>query len=172
MKWIWGLLAVALLAGACVFALSGCDGGKEERQVSFDATYVRTNGYDANATYPQTTFIESRASLDAYLATASATYDVSELRTATTGYGDAWFKEHMLLMVVLEEPSSSIWHKVTAVREFPGKSIDIDRYEPPILTMDMTEWHIVVELPVGYFHEGDGIQVVFTDWEAIDQKND
>ena len=172
MKWIWAALVAALLAGLCVFALTGCGGGgKEERQVPFEARYVRTNGYDADATHPQTTFICSRASLDAYLTAAGATYDTTELVDLASFYDDAWFEEHMLLVVVLEERSGSIWHEVTAVHEFPGHSIDISRYEPPVLTMDMAQWHIVVELPAGSFQEGDGIQVVFTDWEAIDQKH-
>jgi len=37
MKWIWAALVAALLAGLCVFALTGCGGGgKEERQVPFE----------------------------------------------------------------------------------------------------------------------------------------
>ena len=65
------------------------------------------------------------------------------LEEEVADYDDNWFSSSKLVMVILEESSGSISHKVVQVDE---KNIKIERIIPMAGTCDMAEWHIFIEL--------------------------
>ena len=77
----------------------------------------------------------------------TATDNTIGFADAITQYDAAWFAEHDLLMVVLEEGSGSIRHEVYAITKTPEKwSINIASIEPEVCTADMAQWHILIEV--------------------------
>ena len=159
--------------------ISGGKGYEEEEapgwtgQIPFSAQYVRTNGYRDGAKYPVVTLIEKADELKRYYEDNGKLYDFShkELLYADSSvgfidaimlYDDAWFAEHQLLIVLLEEGSGSVRHEVTSVTAGPDPSVDITVLTPEIGTADMAEWHILIETPPNAFETADGIAVRFT----------
>lgn len=121
--------------------------------------YIRTNGSANGITYPVTTIIRSRKELlDYYEANKNFYYlerQDSSNSNSTKGfldacdkYDDNYFKEHFLILVLIEENSGSIRHTVTNVTSpSSGTSrVIIKRKLPEAVTMDMAQWHIFVEM--------------------------
>ena len=71
-------------------------------------------------------------------------YDKTDLLNAVKKYDREWFDNNKLLVVLIEEPSGSITHKVT---ELTDSYVVIDRISPGGGTEDMAEWHIFIEYP-------------------------
>ena len=56
-------------------------------------------------------------------------------------------EDNILILVLLEEGSGSIRHKVKSVKTSGNDvEIDIDVTCPEVCTEDMAEWHIIIEL--------------------------
>lgn len=116
--------------------------------------YIRTNGYMEWLEYPRFIRITSEADLEAYYETYVGMYQLNQhynldekswLETVSR-YSDAWFAEHELYMLVLEEGSGSIRHHVTGLEEIEGKTyLSMERIVPECCTCDMAEWHILLE---------------------------
>jgi hypothetical protein len=115
--------------------------------IEFSYQRIRTNGYISGAKYPKTCVISSSEDLNDYYKSASGTYSMDSFKEAITGYDDAWFKSHVLIIVVLEEGSGSVGHQVTSVSKLDNKlNINIAKKIPEIGTADMAQWHILIEL--------------------------
>ncbi|MBQ9905272.1 MAG: leucine-rich repeat protein [Oscillospiraceae bacterium] len=129
--------------------------------------YIRTPNRSAD--YPIVKQFASRAELDSYIAenqdaldfsvnSGPGAFDTAGFTEAAAKYTDDWFKEYKLLLVVLQEYSGSISHKVTSVSE---NAVRITRFVPKAQTTDMAAWHILIELDKSA-RISDQISVQFT----------
>ena len=155
--------------------ISGARGYEDEtapEQVPFTAQYIRTNGYRDGVRYPVVTLISGTEDLQRYYEANRDLYDLSHKETVysdtTIGfadaigkYDDAWFETHQLVVVLLEEGSGSVRHKVTKVTAGPEPVVDIEKQVPEVGTADMAEWHILIET-ARVFDPAVGIAVRFT----------
>ncbi len=132
-------------------------GSSEPGKLAFSAQIIRTDGYRDGVDYPVVTVIDTADDLARYVADNKDLYDFSHKETVysdtTIGlvdaigkYDAAWFADHRLLVVLLEEGSGSIRHEVTAVTDGPDPAVDITLLCPECCTDDMAEWHILIEL--------------------------
>ena len=69
-------------------------------------------------------------------------------------YNEEYFKDQILILVLLEEGSGSIRHEVSKVRvkEKKGErtvNISINTRVPETVTDDMAQWHLLIELEEG-----------------------
>ncbi len=132
---------------------------KHLKAIPFEAQYIRTNSgnYMDNA-YPSTVFISSVEELNQYYTANKDYYDLERKNgvssdttigflNACDKYDEEYFKTKMLVLVILEEPSGSISHKVTSV-EYDASEIriNIKKTKPEVGTCDMAQWHIIVEI--------------------------
>ena len=138
--------------------LSGANGYEEEtvsEKGSFEAQYIRTNGYHDGVSYPRVTLIDSAEELNRYYDENRDLYDFSHKEKVysdtTVGFIDAieqydgaWFRDHQLILVLLEEGSGSVRHKVTEVNAGEEPFVKIKRLVPEVGTDDMAEWHILI----------------------------
>ncbi len=127
--------------------------------VHFNAQYIRTDGYHENIKYPAVKVVRSDRELNMYYESNKEIYSLERREDpasdSTIGfldacdrYDEAYFEDHILLMVLLEEGSGSNRHEVKKVlRSKDWVTVEIDTIVPEIGTCDMAEWHILVELP-------------------------
>ncbi len=160
------------------------------KECEFSAQYIRTNGYHDGVRYPVVTVIHSVDELNAYYEANKDKYSL-ERRTDTIysdssigfldacdKYDDKYFEDKILLLVLLEEGSGSIRHKVTRVAtNEEAIVVDITTIVPEVGTCDMAEWHILIEPEAGVFAEDTDDITVFidgrdaTEKETSNQKN-
>ena len=137
------------LSGARGYEETGAEG------IPFEAQIIRTNGYHDGAEYPRVTLIDSAEELNRYYEENRALYDFSRKEKAyadTTmgfadaieGYDGAWFRDHQLIVILLEEGSGSVRHNVTAVIGGENPGVTVTRLVPEVGTDDMAEWHILI----------------------------
>ena len=139
--------------------LSGAKGYEEEtvsEKGLFEAQYIRTDGYHDGVSYPRVTLIGSAEELNRYYDGNKALYDFRHKEKVysdtTVGFVDAiakydgaWFRDHELILVLLEEGSGSVRHEVTEVNAGEEPFVKIARLVPEVGTDDMAEWHILIE---------------------------
>ena len=144
--------------------------------IDFDAWCIRTDGYHEDARYPAVRIIRSVQELNAYYEANKEEYglgrrdNVSADSTigfldACDRYDGAYFEDHILIMVLLEEASGSNRHKVQSVNvSADGQCrIYIDRIVPEAGTCDMAEWHILIEPEAGIKIEKESDITVYVD---------
>jgi len=125
--------------------------------IDFNAQYIRTNGYHEEIEYPIVKIIRSKEELDKYYNVYKYSYFLESRKPmyhdetigfldAAKEYNDAYFENKILVMVLLEEGSGSIRHKVDSIEySTDGKmNINILRIIPEIGTEDMAQWHILI----------------------------
>ena len=139
--------------------ISGARGYEEEKDpeaIPFEAQIIRTNGYQEGVTYPKVTLIDSAEDLNRYYEENRDLYDFSHKETvysdttigfvdAIERYDDAWFRDHQLIVVLLEEGSGSVRHRVAEVNGGAAPAVSISRLVPEVGTDDMAQWHILIE---------------------------
>lgn len=131
----------------------------DESSINYDVQYIRTNGYQEGAEYPFVKIIHSVEELNAYYHANKDKYDLERhekvYSDTTIGFLDAcdkydetYFEKQKLIIVLLEEGSGSVRHKVESV--IMGTDdicyIAIDTIVPEVGTDDMAQWHILIEL--------------------------
>lgn len=165
--------ALAMLIGLCL--LTGCAAdpipgfGTEKptavqqqlTTLEFSDRYARTNGYHEGVDYPRVAVLDSVAAVEEYDRANKEAYDLeAKIQTGTgidrdlgfwnicAGYDAAFFRESYVVLILLEEPSGSIRHKVTAASQYEDGRVGIavERIVPEAGTDDMAQWHIFVEL--------------------------
>ncbi len=159
-------LITKLLLGVCLLLLAAC-GSKKQTDYAFEAQYIRTNGYSEDRSYPCHVIIDSREELEAYYEENKEVFDLERKETvysdttigfldACDKYDDTYFERQNLVLIVLEEGSGSVRHKITDVRprsnengSVDGWDIAIDRIVPEVGTDDMAEWHLFLEIQMG-----------------------
>jgi hypothetical protein len=138
------------MISACVTSNSSKVSEEPSNEINFNAHYIRTNPMLRTEKYPSVMLISSKAELEQYY---NERYDVSaypyleqssELKNAVEGYSEQYFQEKFLLIVLLEESSGGIRHKVETIEE--NGNIVISRLLPEMGTSDMAEWNILIEL--------------------------
>ncbi len=128
--------------------------------VGFVAQYIRTDGYHDGAKYPQVTIIRSAEELNAYYEANRGLYSLERRENpgsdftvgfldACDKYDEAYFQSRILLLVLLEEGSGSVRHRVAGVTWGDEKHetlhVEIEAITPEAGTCDMAEWHIFIE---------------------------
>ncbi len=155
----------------------------DENECEFSAQYIRTDGYHDGVRYPVVTIIHSVDELNAYYEANKDKYSL-ERRTgtiysdSTIGFLDAcdkydeeYFENQILLMVLLEEGSGSIRHKVERVAtNDDGIAVYITTIVPEVGTEDMAEWHILIEPEAGVFAKASDDITVFIDGRDATEK--
>lgn len=145
-------------------------GGSKAPSDGIKAQYVRC-GRDGEK-YPIAKIIRSVSELNAYCEENKEDYGLGyeynnaiSFLDACEKYNDAYFKDNILILVLLEEGSGSIRHKVQSVRMTEeGKcQIYINRIIPEMCTADMAWWHILIEQERDNIVEKDSDIVVFVD---------
>ena len=162
-----------VLAFVCVIGLCACNSnnssnhGAAPEAYAFEAQYIRTNGGSENTSYPYHVVINSREELDAYYETNKELFDLERKEKvysdttigfldACDKYDDTYFERQNLVLIVLEEGSGSVRHKITDVRNrwdengaSLGWNITINRIVPDVATDDMAQWHLFLEVQMG-----------------------
>lgn len=121
--------------------------------IEYSAQFIRTNAAEEGE-YPVIKIIRSVEELKTYYEDRKDTYHLVEFIEACAKYDEAYFEKQILVLVVLEEGSGSISHKVTnvgvmGIDETKMMTIEIDRIVPELLTCDMAQWHILIEPEAG-----------------------
>ncbi len=151
------------------------------KKVAFEAQYIRT-GRNGEEDFPICKVIHSVEELNAYYNENKDKYYLDHRRQnpasdSTIGFLDAidkydeeYFSEQILIMVLVEEPSGSIRHKVNYVKKgSDGRLyIDVHRIIPGAGTDDLGEWHILIEPEKGVTAESEADVTVLID--GIDPK--
>jgi len=109
--------------------------------------YIRRFGDYKEIQQPIISVISARSELDQYYEThVKCIYgsDDGQFKEATKIYSDDFFANNFLVIVLLEEGSGSIRHKVERIDR--NGDIVINRLIPEYGTCDMAEWNIVIEL--------------------------
>lgn len=110
--------------------------------LSWEKTRIRWR--EGLAELPQARVIRSRGELQAAL-TGETAQD-----GALPDRDEAFFADHELVLILLEEGSGSIDHEIMDVKTGPdGVTVAIRRIVPEICTADMAAWLLVLELPAG-----------------------
>lgn len=151
-----------------LFAREIADNQPVETAVPFNVQYIRTDGYHEDALYPAVTVIRSKSELFAYYRENEALYNLERrddpASDSTIGFLDAcdrydaaFFETKSLVLVLLEEPSGSIRHKVTDVYQTDENNlaINIATIVPEVGTDDMAQWHLFVEAEAAIDDESD-----------------
>ncbi len=123
----------------------------------YTAQFIRTDGYRDGEVYPKAFLITDAEELNRYYEENRNFYDFGHREKvyadSSIGFADAigkydaaWFENHRLILVVLEEGSGSVRHELAGVmpRE-NGLTVEIVSRIPEVGTSDMAEWHILIE---------------------------
>ena len=129
----------------------------------FQAQAIRTNGYHPGMEYPKVVVIRSAEELENYCDTNQGRWQLDGLREAAKGYDDAYFRDRILLLVLVEASSGSVRYTVTGLQpEKDGLTVHIRVDAPEYGTSDMAEWHILIEPPAGMdIADASHVNVVF-----------
>ena len=116
--------------------------------VDFDAQYIRAGSKKELSAYPAVKIIRSANEMSRYL--KKETHMSEELVNACKKYDADYFKEQILIIVLLEEGSGSVRHEVEKVGANNGHAvIQIKSIAPEVGTCDMAWWHILIEPEAG-----------------------
>lgn len=116
--------------------------------VDFDAQYIRAGSKNELSAYPAVKIIRSENEMSRYL--KKETHMSEELVSACEKYNADYFKEQILIIVLLEEGSGSVRHEVENVgSDNTHAVIQIKSIAPEVGTCDMAWWHILIEPEAG-----------------------
>ncbi|MCT8138559.1 hypothetical protein H1D32_12895 [Anaerobacillus sp. CMMVII] len=167
---------VIILLCTIIFAV-GCQATPQnnlEQEITLDfwAQYIRTNAYIDGSSYPLISLINSTEELNMYYISKKNAYDLEKKEVvysdttigfldAVDKYNDAYFKDNVLVFVLLQEGSGSIRHAITDIKRNQNSvDISIKRIVPQYATDDMAEWHVMVELKRETYNASD-FKVIF-----------
>ena len=123
----------------------------------YTAQYIRTDGYRDGEVYPKAFLITDAEELNRYYEENRNFYDFGHREKvyadSSIGFADAigkydaaWFENHRLILVLLEEGSGSVRHELAGVMPRKnGLTVEIVSRIPEVGTSDMAEWHILIE---------------------------
>ena len=132
-----------------------CLEGLKPRALAYSVQTLRIGWREGLAEQPQARIIRSREELQAALAGETVRDG------ALSDWDQAFFADHELVMILLEEGSGSIGHQVMAVLTgSDGVTVAIHRTVPEICTADMAAWLVLVELPAGAAGENVTVQII------------
>ncbi|MCL2025231.1 MAG: hypothetical protein FWG92_00290 [Leptospirales bacterium] len=125
-----------------------------DNQIAFNAKYIRTT-YAGGAISPFIAVISSKNELEIYCENYKGLYNLSArsnvysdsmigFADAVKNYSDEYFTDNFLVIILIQEGSGSIRHKVERIDE--NGNIIVNRLMPEIGTTDMAAWYIIIEL--------------------------
>ncbi len=130
------------------------------QKVDFDAQYIRTGAQNYEGPYPAVAVIRSVDELTAYYEANKDQFYLERREDpasdSTIGFLDAcdkydaaFFEDHALVLVILEEGSGSTRHNIEYVKvDLNGLMyISVLSVDPETGTCDMAYWHIMTEVP-------------------------
>lgn len=148
---LWTRKVSLVLVILALGMLVGC--GK--KNISFEAQYIRTDGIVEDAKYPIIKKITSKEELSQYYKDNYEQYSFSDnagtsvsFTTAIDKYDESYFEKSFLLVCLIQENSSSIYHTVKSV-ESDGKVL-IEKLMPDDGSTDIATWHILIEMDKKY----------------------
>ena len=114
-----------------------------QTDITFSATSYRSHNTPSGIKFPQIRVIKSIEDLNNYVKEFN-----NEFAEECEKYDEEYFKGKPLIVVILEEGSSSITHTVTALKraDSGGLYAYIDVNLPETGDSDMAYWHIFIEL--------------------------
>ena len=114
-----------------------------QTDITFSATSYRSHNTPSGIKFPQIRVIKSVEDLNEYVKEFN-----NEFSEECNKYDEKYFKGKPLIVVILEEGSSSITHTVTALKraDSGGLYAYIDVNLPETGDSDMAYWHIFIEL--------------------------
>lgn len=113
-----------------------------------------------NAEYPYVVLIGSKNELEDYITVNHESLSQTEFESMVQKYDMEYFEQKQLIIVVLEEVSGLIRHKVKNVYvEEDQLVISVIRKHPQVYTDDMAYWHILLEIDKGVITSADQIRV-------------
>lgn len=127
-------------------------------EITFDAQYIRTGGYEDTIRYPVVQVITSREALQTYYESSKELYALDGFSTEDPGfwgacskYDDAYFRDRFLLMVLTQAGSGSTRFQVDSLEmtDDGQLTVAIHTEMPEIGTADMAQWHILIEPEAG-----------------------
>ncbi|WP_216830266.1 hypothetical protein [Alkalihalobacterium elongatum] len=144
----------------------------EEVNLDFEVQYIRTNAFTDGKSYPTISLVTSTEELSTYYIDNKDAYDLEKKEVvysdstigfldAVDKYDDVFFRDNVVVFVLLQEDSGSIRHIITDIKR--NKSlvdISVKRIVPQYTTDDMAEWHVMVELKRDTYNASE-IKVVF-----------
>ncbi len=145
-----------------IFSLCACGYNFEviDKSVDFNAQYIRTGAY-AEVSYPIVAVLKSKNNLDDYYNNNKTVFNLERksIEAGYTGqtigfldavdnYNEDFFENNFLILIVLEEPSGSITHKInkTFITTDDKCRIEIETACPDFCSDDMEYWHILIEI--------------------------
>lgn len=150
---------------------------KKSERLDFKAHYVRTDGgFDEGNDYPQKVIVKTKDELLAYYEKNKDTYWLGRKSDLYEGarddgfldvcdlYDEAFFTKKALLMVLLEEGSGSVRHRVDcALLRYDGiLEVSISALVPEAGTDDMALWHVMIELDRNLLPDKtDDVEVIY-----------
>ena len=148
-------IVVLLLTLICILGLTGC-GGKDNQEFPMQNASEPEAYYEANKD-----MYDQERKEKVYSDTTIGFLD------ACDKYDDAYFERQNLVLIILEEGSGSIRHKITDVRRrwdeyvaSHGWNITIKTMAPEVVTDDMAEWHLFLEVQMGnVIKDGDDVWI-------------
>ncbi len=159
-------IKILLIGIPILLFLFGC--GKKATEIPYTQHTARAFGYSASAKYPLATLNTSRAELNAYIESfnyiySSDTVGQTALADATAKYDDNFFKSKALILVLLQEPSSSITHTTNMILKSGSIfTVEISRNVPAMGSSDMALWQMIFEVDQNVIKTGDSVQVSIT----------
>lgn len=155
---------------------------RQEQLCAFSAQYIRTDGYQASASYPAIKIIHSLEELKSYYEENKDLYDLERREAvasdSTIGfldacdkYDSAYFEDSFLILILLAEGSGSIRHTVDqlSLNENGELTAAISTSAPESGTADMALWHIIIEPGQGITAPRDNAVSVTVDGVAAYQ---
>ena len=153
----------------------------EKSRVDFEAQYIRTGAQNYAGPYPSVAVICSVDELTAYYETNKDQFYLERREDpasdSTIGFLDAcdkydaaFFEEHALVFVILEEGSGSTRHNIEFVKVDQNgvMYISVLSIDPEVGTCDMAYWHIMTEIPKDNVPASEEDVVVY--YNGVNQK--
>jgi len=129
---------------------------------NFSAQYIYTNGNGRYDEDRKIVVIESKEQLDDYYLTnrqndifelnkynfdEGISYNALSFKDAIGKYDDNYFKDNILVLVIIVENSLSISHVVKSIDFNPSNNvINIGRIKPSVQLGEIATWHIIIEI--------------------------
>ncbi len=96
--------------------------------------------------------IEELEELENYLSANDTQFDFTRTDPTFKSYVEnketAFFDDHYLILIKLQEVSGSIWHELDTLEvENDTLMVTLNAHVPEIGTTDMAAWHLIIEVP-------------------------
>jgi len=161
-KCLFGIVILLVMAviGACDNSSDSSDlkaPSNPGHNVAFKAETIHTQqimrtDWSPDFEYPFITVVSSKKELEVYLNSYKDKYNFDERGShspvafidAIDKYSDSFFANNFLVIILIEEGSGSIRHEVERIDD--NGEIVIRRLIPEVVTLDMVQWTMVLEL--------------------------